>query len=162
MKQSNTGFIGSIETPLGFLEVRASDKGVTFVGFVEALSPSQVNGIVEDALRQLEEYFAGKRRDFDIPLDATGTGFQKDVWRTLVEVPYGETVSYQWIAEQLNNPKAVRAVGAANGKNPIAIVVPCHRIIGKNGTLTGYAGGLDRKAWLLSHEQGTPRQSPLL
>ena len=113
------------------------------------------------ARRQLEEYFAGERTDFDLPLAPVGTPFQQDVWRALREIPYGVTTSYAAIAVRIGRPSAVRAVGAANGRNPIGLVVPCHRVIGANGKLVGYAGGLDRKAWLLDHERGL-RPDPLL
>jgi methylated-DNA-[protein]-cysteine S-methyltransferase len=102
--------------------------------------------------RQLDEYFAGKRRDFDLPLAPSGTPFQRRVWRGLTEIGFGETLSYGQLAKRIKNPKASRAVGLANGANPIAIVVPCHRVIGADGSLTGYGGGLERKRWLLAHE----------
>lgn len=110
-----------------------------------------------NAREQLEAYFAGDLTTFDLPLNPTGTDFQKQVWKALLQIPFGETVSYQAIANSINNPKAVRAVGAANGRNPIGIIVPCHRVIGANGSLTGYAGGLERKQWLLEHEQRQAR-----
>ena len=103
--------------------------------------------------QQLQEYFAGTRQQFDVALDFAGTEFQKQVWRALLDIPYGETRSYKQIAEQLGNPKAVRAVGAANGKNPISIIAPCHRVIGSSGKLVGFAGGLDNKDILLKIEQ---------
>lgn len=103
--------------------------------------------------QQLAEYFAGTRQQFDLPLDFEGTEFQKQVWQALLQIPYGETRSYKQLAEQLGNPKAVRAVGAANGKNPISIIAPCHRVIGASGKLVGFAGGLDNKEILLKLEQ---------
>ncbi len=106
-------------------------------------------GVVE----QLEAYFAGSRQDFDVPLALAGTAFQQEVWAGLLEIPYGETVSYGELARRVGRPGASRAVGLANGRNPVAIIVPCHRVIGANGTLTGYGGGLDRKTWLLDHER---------
>ena len=109
-------------------------------------------GVLPSALRQLREYFAGKRRDFDLPLRAQGTAFQKTVWRNLCKIPFGVTWSYGELAKRIGQPSASRAVGMANGRNPISIIVPCHRVIGANGTLTGYGGGLDRKRWLLTHE----------
>ncbi|HEX4933409.1 MAG TPA: methylated-DNA--[protein]-cysteine S-methyltransferase [Gemmatimonadaceae bacterium] len=105
-----------------------------------------------DARRQLEEYFAGTRVTFEIPLAPDGTEFQRRVWMALRDIPYARTVSYGDIAREIGNPKGVRAVGLANGRNPISIIVPCHRVIGANGSLTGYGGGLDRKRWLLEHE----------
>lgn len=104
------------------------------------------------AARQLDEYFAGERREFDLPLAPRGTGFQERVWRALLAIPFGVTRSYGELARTIGRPSASRAVGAANGKNPIAIIVPCHRVIGANGTLTGYGGGLPIKRWLLEHE----------
>jgi methylated-DNA-[protein]-cysteine S-methyltransferase len=105
-----------------------------------------------EAIRQLGEYFAGERREFDLPLRFSGTEFQNRVWRALTEIPFGETWSYGQLAKRLDNPGACRAVGLANGANPIAIVVPCHRVIGADGSLTGFGGGLPRKEWLLTHE----------
>jgi methylated-DNA-[protein]-cysteine S-methyltransferase len=107
------------------------------------------------AARQLQQYFAGQRHDFDLPLAAAGTTFQQKVWRSLREIPYGVTWSYGALARRIEQPTASRAVGLANGRNPIAIIVPCHRVIGANGTLTGYGGGLPRKQWLLQHERTT-------
>jgi len=104
------------------------------------------------ALRQLEEYFAGSRRVFDLPLALRGTPFQQRVWQALSEIPFGETWSYGQLAKRIGNPKASRAVGLANGSNPISILVPCHRVIGADGSLTGYGGGMERKQWLLRHE----------
>ena len=109
-----------------------------------------------DAFAQLDEYFAGERDSFDLPLDAEGTDFQRAVWKALAEIPYGETRSYGQIAAVVGRPKAARAVGMANNRNPIAVVVPCHRVIGSGGALVGYAGGLGRKTWLLDHEAGEP------
>lgn len=105
------------------------------------------------AARQLDEYFAGKRQQFDLPLRPSGTPFQLEVWGALLAIPYGETVSYADIARQIRRPRAVRAVGAANGANPLAIIVPCHRVIGSHGDLVGYGGGLPAKRWLLAHER---------
>lgn len=113
---------------------------------------------LEKAVEQLQSYFAGKRSDFDLPLSLQGTEFQKRVWRELTRIPYGETISYAELARRVGNAKASRAVGLANGKNPLAIVVPCHRVIGANGTLTGYGGGLERKRVLLELEQGLFRR----
>jgi methylated-DNA-[protein]-cysteine S-methyltransferase len=146
-------FIDYMQTPIGMLEIRADGQGVSRVGFVEQEQSPVANPLTDMAKVQLGEYFDGQRQAFDLPLSIQGTDFQRQVWQRLLEVPFGQTDSYQSIALQINNPKAVRAVGSANGKNKIAIVIPCHRIIGANGTLTGYAGGLDRKSWLLEWEQ---------
>ncbi|HVT36218.1 MAG TPA: methylated-DNA--[protein]-cysteine S-methyltransferase [Nevskiaceae bacterium] len=107
-----------------------------------------------DARRQLQDYFAGKRTQFDLEMEPAGTAFQKRVWRALCDIPHGETISYGELARRIGQPTASRAVGLANGQNPIAVIVPCHRVIGANGSLTGYGGGLPRKQWLLAHERG--------
>ena len=142
----------ALETPLGKMQVTANQSAVTSIHFVDSVLTPKANAITDQAKRQLQEYFAGDRKIFDLPLAATGTDFQKQVWQALTRIGYGETGSYSDIANMISNPKAVRAVGAANGKNPMTIVVPCHRIIGRNGSLTGYASGTNRKAWLLNHE----------
>ena len=142
-----------LSTPIGTLAIVANDHSLLQVGFVDkAESSVPANAITQQAFDQLQAYFAGKQITFDLPLGAQGTLFQHQVWQALQGIRYGNTCSYQDIAHRLNNPKAVRAVGAANARNPLAIVVPCHRVIGANGALTGYAGGLSRKAWLLNHE----------
>ena len=146
-------YIDFINTPIGTIEIRASQQGITKVVFSESTGNATfVNEITRNCKQQLKEYFEGKRKVFDLPLNQQGTIFQKSIWDCLIEIPFGQIASYGDIAKMINNPKAVRAVGAANGKNPIGIIVPCHRVIGSNGTLTGYAGGLERKAWLLEHE----------
>lgn len=147
-----------LNTSVGLLKIQSSEVGITNVIFIEetdtasTLNNHSGNSLTGDCKQQLNEYFAGKRQSFNFPLDQQGTDFQKAVWACLSTIPFGETVSYQDIANMLNKPKAVRAVGAANGKNPISIIVPCHRVIGSNRSLTGYAGGLKRKLWLLKHE----------
>jgi methylated-DNA-[protein]-cysteine S-methyltransferase len=108
--------------------------------------------VLRAAAKQLADYFAGRRRGFDLPLEFRGTDFQRRVWRALLDIPYGETRSYLDVARTLGNPAAVRAVGAANGRNPISIIAPCHRVIGASGDLTGFGGGMEAKAWLLAHE----------
>lgn len=147
-----TNYQDHFDTPLGKMEVLADEKSVLSILFVDKAAPRKPNKVTKMAKQQLREYYAGTRQKFDLPLNATGTAFQKSVWRTLTKVPYAKTCAYADIARRIKNPKAVRAVGSANGKNPMTIVVPCHRIIGSNGTLTGYASGVDRKAWLLEHE----------
>jgi methylated-DNA-[protein]-cysteine S-methyltransferase len=146
------------QSEIGLLEIVGSDEYITALNFI---SPEERNNsfdntaipkAVADCVAQLDEYFKGKRQEFDLKLEPEGTEFQRTVWRQLTSIPFGKTVSYLDIAKAIGNEKAVRAVGAANGKNPISIVVPCHRIIGSNGQLTGYGGGLWRKAWLLKHE----------
>ncbi|WP_297522920.1 methylated-DNA--[protein]-cysteine S-methyltransferase [uncultured Clostridium sp.] len=140
---------------LGNLIIRATDKALLEISYYnledEILSQSK-NKIIEDTINQLEEYFANKRKKFDLPIEFSGTEFQIKVWKNLLKVPYGETKSYKDIAKMIGNEKAVRAVGGANNKNKISIVVPCHRIVGQSGKLIGYAGGLDKKDLLLKLE----------
>ncbi|MEZ5471709.1 MAG: methylated-DNA--[protein]-cysteine S-methyltransferase [Marinicella sp.] len=146
-------FIEYLESPIGLIEITATDMGICGVYFIEnSQHDYRPNHITALCRNQLQEYFSGNRKTFDLPLDQKGTQFQKDVWHQLLTINYGKTATYGDISQKIGNPKAVRAVGAANGKNPISIIVPCHRVIGANGTLTGYAGGLNRKKWLLQHE----------
>lgn len=146
-------YIGYYKSPIGVLEVICDKEYVLECNFVHKEGEvGQVNLILENAITQLDEYFNGKRKEFDLKVTLHGTEFQKNVWNGLLNIPYGTTASYKDIAVSINNEKAVRAVGNANNKNKIAIIVPCHRVIGKNGALTGYAGGLDKKQWLLKHE----------
>jgi methylated-DNA-[protein]-cysteine S-methyltransferase len=151
-------FIGS---PLGDLLASRDDEGITGLYLPTGRHPvypqpqwERDDAAFDDLRSQLEEYFSGSRREFDLPLHAHGTAFQKRVWAALREIPYGTTASYGATALAIGAPTASRAVGLANGQNPISIVVPCHRVIGANGSLTGYGGGLDAKRWLLSHETG--------
>ena len=150
-----------VATPVGRLKLVASNDGLAAILWENdnpRRVPLNIVGSDDDhpqlvaAERQLGEYFAGRRKTFDLALDFAGTAFQKSVWQALLAIPFGETRSYAEIARQIGNPTAVRAVGAANGKNPISIVAPCHRVIGSNGKLTGFAGGLDAKAYLLELE----------
>ena len=145
----------SIPSPIGDLTLVASDRGLCAVdwGSTRAKRPLD-NPVLRAAATQLDEYFAGTRRAFDLPLDLRGTLFQNRTWSALAEIPYGTTVSYGEQARRLGVPRAARAVGAANGSNPLPIVLPCHRVIGADGALTGYGGGLDVKRWLLAHEAG--------
>jgi len=144
-----------LPSPLGLIEITASEQGIHSIYFVDSSSAPTHSSLAALAAckQQLTDYFAGQRQQFELPLAATGTTFQQQVWAALCTIDYGQTCSYAAIAQQMDNPKAVRAVGAANGRNPLSIVVPCHRVIGANGSLTGYAGGLERKLWLLEHEQ---------
>lgn len=151
----------TMDSPVGTLTIIASDAGlravlwpvekpgrVTFDEHVVAGS----HPVLDDTITQLNEYFAGDRTDFDIALDPVGTDFQQDVWNGLTQIPWGQTQSYGALAKTLGKPSASRAVGSATGKNPISIVVPCHRLVASSGKLTGFAGGLDAKRWLLDHE----------
>jgi methylated-DNA-[protein]-cysteine S-methyltransferase len=153
-------YIDTITSPLGILQIEASNQGLTGLTFVESLPAiTSINVITDETKQQLKAYFMGKKQSFSVPLDAKGTAFQQSVWCYLATIPYGQAVSYQDVANAIDNPKAVRAVGAANGKNPIAIIVPCHRVIGKNGSLTGYAWGVEAKSWLLKHEMNNSDDS---
>ena len=150
-----------VSTPVGELKLVASERGLAGILWKNddphgsrflPQTRDEAHPILIEAERQLREYFAGERRSFSLPLDFVGTEFQKKVWNALVAIPFGETRSYGEIARQIGHPQAVRAVGAANGRNPISIVAPCHRVIGANGKLTGFAGGLEVKAFLLDLE----------
>jgi methylated-DNA-[protein]-cysteine S-methyltransferase len=148
----------SVATPIGQLTVIASKSGVRAVLWADEPAPDHVSvddgeGVLAEATAQLRAYFAGERTTFDLPLDLIGTEFQIQAWRALADVPFGTTVSYGDQARRLGRPTAFRAVGAANGRNPVPIVLPCHRVVGSNGSLTGFGGGLDTKRWLLNHEQ---------
>jgi len=146
-----------VESPLGTLRLVAADGaliGIWLPGRPGAPPAAAAGGdsVLEEARAQLDQYFAGRRRTFDLPLAPRGTAFQRAVWAALLDIPFGETRSYGGLARSLGRPSAARAVGAANGANPLPIVVPCHRVIGADGSLTGYAGGEERKRWLLRHE----------
>jgi methylated-DNA-[protein]-cysteine S-methyltransferase len=148
------------ESPIGRLLLTCDGAALTGLFMEPSRKAQSTDGWVEDVtvgplqstLRQLTEYFSGTRRKFDLPLRLQGTAFQQRVWRELTEIPYGETWSYGQLAKRIDKPGASRAVGLANGRNPISILVPCHRVIGADGSLTGYGGGLERKQWLLAHE----------
>ncbi|WP_340201321.1 methylated-DNA--[protein]-cysteine S-methyltransferase [Ascidiimonas sp. W6] len=150
-----------IKTPLGMAYIKGSAKGLTSIHILDAeiKTTTVIPPELEDVVYQLQEYFEGRRTNFDLNLLPEGTSFQKRVWKALEEIPYGATVSYLELSRTLGDEKAIRAVAAANGKNPFWIVVPCHRVIGSDGSLTGYAGGLWRKKWLLEHENPSPQQS---
>lgn len=151
-----------IESPVGKLKLVASDKGLVAILWekdkprrvsLNDLVANEQHPVLVRTERQLKEYFAGKRKSFSVDLDMRGTRFQKNVWEALLAIPFGETRSYGQLAKQLGNPRASRAVGAANGRNPVSIIVPCHRVIGSSGKLTGFAGGLEVKAHLLGLER---------
>jgi len=155
----------TMATPVGELTLIAGPRGLRAVLWPKELAepdrlPAADDGdpdaarILREAVLQLEEYFAGELHEFDIPLDPVGTAFQQSAWMELRRIPYGETISYGEQARRLGDAKKSRAVGAANGRNPISIIVPCHRVVGANGSLTGFAAGVEAKAWLLHHEQG--------
>ena len=153
----------TMDTPIGVLKLTSDElhlKSISFGTEISGDTPESTE-VLDQAQKQLEEYFSGSRRQFDLPLDPDGTAFQQKVWKQLSEVPYGSTVSYIEIARALNSESSSRAVGMANGRNPIPVIIPCHRIIGNNGKLTGYAGGLERKKWLLLHEQQNSENNQL-
>jgi methylated-DNA-[protein]-cysteine S-methyltransferase len=142
-------------SPIGWLALKASDKALLSIRFLETQPnnyPQQENAILEQAKTELSEYFEGKRKAFSIPLDLDGTDFQQSVWQELTNIPFGQTINYGQLAHKLGDIKKVRAVGRANGQNPIPIVVPCHRVIGADNSLVGYGGGISRKRFLLQHE----------
>ncbi|MFA0567643.1 methylated-DNA--[protein]-cysteine S-methyltransferase [Vibrio gallaecicus] len=148
------------QSPLGQMTLQANDDGLLGAWFEVHTTQPEDLGTRDDSfpvllqtIRELSQYYSGEKVEFTVPIAAKGTEFQLSVWQALLAIPYGETWSYQQIADFIGNPKAVRAVGLANGKNPVSVIVPCHRVIGKNGKLTGYAGGVERKQKLLELEQ---------
>ena len=150
-----------INTPLGFTKITGDDDGITSITVLN--SEEKLTDIIPESLQecvyQLQDYFEGKREHFDLKLNPQGTYFQQTVWKQLQTIPYGKSISYLELSKQLGDVKAIRAVANANGKNPIWIIIPCHRVIGSDGSLTGYAGGLARKQWLLNHENPYKQQS---
>lgn len=147
-------FFQYVNSPIGTIRVDASADAVTRVAFIDGKSakPDAANAITTAAVSELSAYFAGTLDAFSVPLAPSGTAFQQQVWQQLQRIPCGSTISYAQLADWVGKPKGAQAVGQANGRNPIAVIIPCHRVIGKDGSLTGYAGGLERKAWLLQHE----------
>jgi methylated-DNA-[protein]-cysteine S-methyltransferase len=156
-----------MQSPLGTLRISGSEQGISEIAFCEEASNEPAQGAIpaclQTCVQQLQEYFAGGRHTFDVVLAPKGTTFQQQVWQQLLAIPHGKTSTYLAVARAVSTEKAIRAVGTANGRNPICIVVPCHRVIGSDGSLTGYAGGLWRKDWLLRHEGalGTSQQYQL-
>ncbi|KAA1247765.1 methylated-DNA--[protein]-cysteine S-methyltransferase [Aquimarina sp. RZ0] len=151
-----------IETPLGIASIKGDENGIAEISITSQShqKPSEkIADSLKEPVKQLQEYFSKKRTTFDIKLNPSGTDFQKKVWHELSGIPFGKTVSYLDIAKKLGDPKTIRAAASANGKNPLWVVVPCHRVIGSDGSLTGYAGGLWRKKWLLEHESPVKQQS---
>ncbi|HEX2536085.1 MAG TPA: methylated-DNA--[protein]-cysteine S-methyltransferase [Chitinophagaceae bacterium] len=147
-------YSAQMETEAGPLLLQCTDAGITCISFrePEAGMQFQEHPLLEQCRQELNEYFSGRRTVFTLPLELQGTPFQVQVWQLLLQIPFGKTLSYQALSRQFGDLKAIRAVASANGRNDIAIVVPCHRVIGSDGSLTGYAGGLWRKRWLLAHE----------
>ncbi|WP_149273959.1 methylated-DNA--[protein]-cysteine S-methyltransferase [Pareuzebyella sediminis] len=152
-----------IKSPLGITRLEGDEKGLSSIRvmdeFHDQLLTQTVPKVLEDVVSQLSDYFDGTRKGFQLKLNPQGTDFQKKVWTALQDIPYGKTISYLELSKTLGNVKAIRAVAAANGKNPLWIVIPCHRVVGSDGSLTGYAGGLSRKKWLLAHESPSQQQT---
>ncbi len=149
-----------IKTPLGIATIIGDENGISVISVAnEGEVSNRIPAALQDAVYQLNDYFDSKRTDFTFKLNPKGTDFQQKVWKGLLEIPFGKTCSYMDLSKKLGDVKAIRAVASANGKNPLWIVVPCHRVIGTDGSLTGYAGGLWRKKWLLEHENPSPQNS---
>ncbi len=151
----------NLNCPIGTLRIEGDENGIASASFLktEEFVSKEIPNVLLDAITQLEKYFNGKLTDFKLKLNPHGTEFQKRVWNELMAIPYSKTISYQELANRLKDPLVIRAAAAANGKNPIAVIIPCHRVIGSDGSLTGYAGGLHRKKWLLEHENPVKQQS---
>jgi methylated-DNA-[protein]-cysteine S-methyltransferase len=151
-----------IQSPVGILLIESRLDKITAVNFFQGDISEQIfTPVIEQCILQLEEYFFKGRKFFDVELDLRGTDFQRRVWDELLNIPFGKTISYLTLATRLGDPNLIRAVGLANGENPVAIIVPCHRVIGANGDLIGYGGGLDKKEWLLNHEGAIAEQLKL-
>ncbi|NDI33275.1 methylated-DNA--[protein]-cysteine S-methyltransferase [Chengkuizengella sediminis] len=151
----NSEYIQYYSSPVGLIQCKSVDNQLIEVNFVEEekeQASTKIPSILKETFKQLDEYFAGSRVKFDLNLHLNGTEFQNTVWNELTRIPFGEAVSYKTVAERIGNEKAVRAIGNANNKNKIVIIIPCHRVMGSNGKLVGYGGGLWRKEWLLNHE----------
>ncbi|AUS05253.1 methylated-DNA--[protein]-cysteine S-methyltransferase [Pseudotamlana carrageenivorans] len=150
-----------IQTPLGYARICGDEKGINSVSISnsEAIRTEIIPLVLQDCAMQLKAYFNGERQEFQLTLNPEGTDFQKKVWKYLEQIPFGKSLSYLELSKQMGQPKAIRAVAHANAKNPLWIIVPCHRVIGSDGSLTGYAGGLHRKQWLLNHESSNKQQT---
>ena len=152
--------VAFIKTPLGIAKIVGDEEGISIISILsEGELSIPIPNELQEAISQLQDYFSGKRNDFNFKLNPKGTDFQQNVWKELLKIPFGKTITYLDLAKKLGDPKVIRAAASANGKNPLWIVVPCHRVIGTDGSLTGYAGGLWRKQWLLEHENPTNQQS---
>jgi methylated-DNA-[protein]-cysteine S-methyltransferase len=149
-------------SPVGELQVESEAGAIVGVRFVKESKREEMHtAVIDQCISEFDEYFYKGRKFFDIPLNPAGTEFQRKVWNELLTIPYGQTISYEALAIRIGNIKSIRAVGLANGQNPIAIIIPCHRVIGKNGSLVGYGGGLENKEWLLDHEGARLKQLTL-
>jgi methylated-DNA-[protein]-cysteine S-methyltransferase len=147
----------SIHTPLGTALIKGDSEGVRSISLASGEPMPEIPESLTAACTQLKEYFAEGRKSFDFLMNPQGTPFQKKVWEALRDIPYGKTLSYMELSKKLGDPKAIRAVASANGKNPLWIVIPCHRVVGSDGSMVGYAGGMHRKKWLLNHESPNPQ-----
>jgi len=153
-------------SPLGVIQLQEEDGKLIVASFINDSTVTKTetvtSSVLNEAIKQLDEYFAGTRKEFELPLHPSGTEFQQTVWKQLLKIPFAETITYLHMAKRLGNVKSIRAAASANGKNPLAIIIPCHRVVGADGKLTGYAGGLHRKQWLLDHEsKAAGKQSTL-
>ena len=149
-----------VKTPLGTAKIIGDADGIAVISILsEGDISKKIPAVLKESVKQLNEYFDGKRNDFTFKMNPAGTDFQKKVWDELLKIPFGKTISYMDLSKKIGDVKAIRAVASANGKNPLWIVVPCHRVIGTDGSLTGYAGGLWRKKWLIEHESPSQQQS---
>jgi methylated-DNA-[protein]-cysteine S-methyltransferase len=149
-----------INSPLGITKIEGDENGISVISVLsEGELTTKIPKNLQEAVFQIQDYFDGKRTDFTFKINPQGTDFQQKVWQELIKIPFGKTITYLDLAKKLGDPKVIRAAASANGKNPLWIVVPCHRVIGTDGSLTGYAGGLWRKKWLLEHENPTNQQS---
>lgn len=150
-----------IKTPLGIAQIKGDSKGISMVSILssEKHTSKIIPKPLQECVNQLQEYFEGTRKEFNLKLNLIGTEFQKKIWTLLLKIPFGKTISYLELSKRYGNVKAIRAVANAIGKNPLLIIIPCHRIIGSDGSLTGYAGGLLRKEWLINHENSNTQQS---
>lgn len=150
-----------IKTPLGICEIIGTEEGIERISILNDEVPVsvEISKPLQDCVIQLQEYFDNKRQDFKLKLNPQGTSFQQEVWKSLLKIPFGNTTSYLKQSQLIGDEKAIRAVASANGKNPLWVVIPCHRVVGSDGSLTGYAGGVWRKKWLLEHEQGLKQTS---
>ncbi len=145
--------LGYYESPIGVYKITSREEAITAVELLREIKIEEtITPVVQQCITELDEYFSKGRKFFTVSLNPAGTTFQNKVWAELQEIPFGTTISYTELSQRVGDLKAIRAVGLANGQNPIAIIIPCHRVIGKDGNLVGYAGGLDKKEWLLEHE----------
>ena len=156
-------FTATYTSPIGFVQIVAQEDSIRKIKFTDESASKESEdttsvAILNEGIRQLEEYFEGNRKDFELKLSYEGTEFEKEVWSELMKIPFGKTISYEELAIRLGDIKKIRAAAHANGNNPLPIVIPCHRVIGKDGSLVGYASGLQRKEWLLSHEGAIAKQ----